>query len=116
MQEKTTPSRRLSTRVENLQDVWVYWKCSGKEDLSRVRDLSMRGLFIETERTRPEGTVTSLNFLVQEGQIRADAIVRHAQPGAGLGLKFVAVGESDRPHLAALMTRLRGGARFHASH
>ena len=45
---------------------------------------------------------------VQEGQIRADAVVRHVKPGGGLGLKFQAVSEKDRPNLAALMKRLRG--------
>ncbi len=48
-----------------------------------------------------------LDFLVPEGQIRAEAIVRHIAPGKGLGLKFTAVTEQDSPHLAALLTRLR---------
>jgi len=47
-------------------------------------------------------------FLVKEGQIRADAIVRHTRPGIGLGLKFTALSEQDRPKLAALLNRLRG--------
>ena len=47
-------------------------------------------------------------FLVKEGQIRADAIVRHMRPGIGLGLKFTALSEQDRPKLAALLNRLRG--------
>jgi hypothetical protein len=33
--------------------------------------------------------------------------VRHVKPGDGLGLKFQAVSEKDRPNLAALMKRLR---------
>jgi len=45
---------------------------------------------------------------VQEGQIRADAVVRHVQSGKGLGLKFTALSEQDRPKLSALLTRLRG--------
>lgn len=69
--------------------------------------MSMGGLFIETPQARPSGTVTRLDFLVAEGQIRADAVVRHARPGTGLGLKFTALGEQDRPKLAALITRLR---------
>lgn len=58
------------------------------------------------------GTKTRLDFLVQEGQIRAEAVVRHIQPGNGLGLKFTAVTEQDSPRLAALLTRLRSFARF----
>ena len=46
------------------------------------------------------GAKTNLHFLVEEGQIRAEAI--------GLGLEFTAVREEDRQHLADLMKRLRG--------
>ena len=69
--------------------------------------MSMGGLFIETPQPRAEGILTRLHFLVQEGQIRADAVVRHAKSGVGLGLKFTALSEQDRPNLAALLTRLR---------
>jgi hypothetical protein len=93
--------------VQAPGDVWVYWKCQGRDDVSLVRNLSMGGLFIETAQPWPLGTVTRLDFLVAEGQIRADAIVRHARAGAGLGLKFTALSEQDRPKLAALVTRLR---------
>jgi len=75
--------------------------------VSRVKDMSVGGLFIETPRIKRLDAATSLHFLVQEGQIRANAIVRHVKPGGGLGLKFKAVSEKDRPHLAALMRRLR---------
>ena len=99
--------RRFSSRVESKNDVWVYWEGSGDRDLSRVKDLSIGGLFIQTPKAKRIGSTTNLHFLVQEGQIRADAVVRHVQPGGGLGLKFTAVNEKDRPNLAALMRRLR---------
>jgi hypothetical protein len=104
------PSRRFSSRVESKYDVWVYWESSGDRDLSRVMDLSMGGLFIQTARPKRIGSTTNLHFLVEEGQIRADAVVRHVKPGGGLGLKFKAVSEKDRPNLAALMRRLRSSS------
>jgi hypothetical protein len=70
--------------------------------------MSMGGLFIETPLLKAQGVPTQLHFLVQEGQIRADAVVRHAKSGVGLGLKFTALSELDRPKLAALLARLRG--------
>lgn len=103
-----TPSRRLTSRVPALEDVWLYWYCNGQEDISRVRDMSMGGLFLETPLPRAAGVLTKLHFLVQEGQIRADAVVRHAKSGVGLGLRFTALSEPDRPKLAALLARLRG--------
>jgi len=71
----------------------------------------MRGLFVQTERARHVDAPIRLYFLVQEGQIRAEAVIRHAKPGSGLGLKFTALTEGDGPRLAELMTRLRSLSR-----
>ena len=91
----------------------MYWRCHGREDVSRVSDMSTGGLFIETSEPKDEGVRARLDFLVQEGQIRADAEVRHASSGIGLGLKFTALSEQDRPKLAALLTRLRAARNSH---
>lgn len=99
------PSRRFNSRFEALGDVWVYWQCDGGDDTSRVRNLGVGGLFIETRKPTVEGTKVTLEFLVQEGQIRAYAVVRHVQAGHGLGLKFTALSDGDRPRLATLMGR-----------
>jgi len=100
------PSRRRYPRLREPQGVWVYWDCKGREDTSPVRDLSTGGLFLETEEVRDVDATIKLDFLVQEGQIRAKATVRHVEPGSGLGLKFTALTEEDGPRLTALMTRL----------
>ena len=57
----------------------------------------MRGLFVQTERVRDVDAPIRLDFLVQEGQVRAEAVVRHVKPGSGLGLKFTALAEEDGP-------------------
>ena len=69
--------------------------------------MNLGGLFVETRTSRALGSEVKLEFLVQEGQIRADAIVRRVEPGRGLALKFTAVSDQDRPRLAKLMVRLR---------
>src|SRR6516164_2236490 len=84
-------SRRLSSRIESDNSVWVYWECAGDCDLSRVKNLSAGGLFIETLRTKRLGAMANLHFLVREGQLRANAVVRRVKPGGGLGLKSKAV-------------------------
>jgi len=101
------PSRRFHTRVESRDSVWAYWECKERRDLSGVKNLSVGGLFIETTTLEHIGTTAQLHFLVDEGEIRAPAIVEHVRPGSGLGLRFHAVPEKDRPNLAALITRLR---------
>jgi len=106
IQQIHSGSRRLNSRVESGDSVWVYWECNGDHDLSPVLDVSVAGLFIKTFKTKRLGAKTNLHFLVQEGQIRAEAVVRHVRPGGGLGLKLHAVSEKDRPNLTALVRRL----------
>jgi hypothetical protein len=52
------------------------------------------------------GALVKLDFLVQEGRIGGEAVVRHVKSG-GLGLKFSAMGDEDQKRLKALITRLR---------
>ena len=85
----------------------MYWSSVGYDDTSRVRDLGSGGLFVQTRKTKSVGSKTNVHFLVEEGQIRAEAVVRHVKPGRGLGLQFTAVREEDRQRLAGLMKRLR---------
>jgi PilZ domain len=108
MQPITGPSRRRSSRIPAIDDVWVYWESEPYRDISRVRDLSPSGLFLETRARKKEGEVVRLHFLVQEGQIRAEAEVRHvAENGRGFGMKINSVSTQDAPHLRRLLSRLR---------
>jgi hypothetical protein len=65
------------------------------------------GIFLETRARRREGDQVSLHFLVQEGPIRAEAVVRHAEPGRGLGMKISSLSSQDAPQLTRLLSRLR---------
>ena len=107
MQQQFPHSRRFSSRLPTRGDVYVCWGSAGYDDTSRVRDLSLGGLFVQTRKLKLVGTKTNIHFLVEEGQIRAEAVVRHVHRGSGLGLEFTAVREEDRPRLAELMQRLR---------
>jgi PilZ domain len=106
--------RRWTSRVDTFDTVEgasVYWRCNGLDDVSTVRDLSFGGLFIETSVAVPVGAVATIDFLVREGQIRAEAVVRHVRPTSGLGLKFTAMHKTDHPRLGMLITRMRHSAR-----
>lgn len=70
----------------------------------------MDGLFIETPKPMAVGATIKLHFLVPEGEIRTEAVVRYVKPGHGLGLEFTAVRGEDRPGLEALIKRLRGSS------
>jgi PilZ domain len=107
LQQRAFSSKRLNLRVKTREGVWVYWRCHGREDTSRVRDLSLGGLFVETATPREVNSTAEVDFLVQEGQIRVAAVVRHRETGRGLGLKFTAINDGGRPRLTELMNRLR---------
>jgi len=99
-------SRRATPRTEAGDSVYAFWYCNGRGNLSRVRNANLGGIFIETPEGQDLGASAELYFLVNEGQIRAKAVVRHAQPGVGLGLKFIALNDQDRLRFGALMKRL----------
>jgi PilZ domain len=107
LKELASPSRRFTSRIETRESVWVDWRCAGREDISRVRNISLGGLLVETQMSRGVGSTVDLEFLVPEGQIRADAVVKRVEPSRGLAMKFTAINEEDHARLAALMNRLR---------
>ncbi|MGH9742743.1 MAG: PilZ domain-containing protein [Candidatus Acidiferrum sp.] len=96
-----------SSSFETSEGVWVYWRCGGADDVSRVRDLSVTGLFLATETARQVGAKAKIEFLVEEGQIRTEAVVRRSEASSGLGCQFIAINDEDRSRLAALLGRLR---------
>src|SRR6267143_3764191 len=108
MQQQIPHSRRSSSRIGTTGALYACWGSERYDDTSQVRDLSSGGLFVLTQESKPVGAKANLHFLVEEGQIRAEAVVRHVKPGRGLGLQFISVREEDRPRLAGLMKRLRG--------
>src|SRR5260370_39457895 len=57
-------SRRLASRVATPEGVWVYWRCYGMDNVSRVSELSDGGLFIDTGVTRQRGVEDTLELLV----------------------------------------------------
>lgn len=110
LQPLRTICRRRVSRFDAGDGVWAYWSAPKTDDVSPVRDLSVGGLFLATEKPTSEGAKLKMDFLVQEGQIRVEAEVRHFEPHQGLGLKFTAISEQDRHRLASLLTRLRSNS------
>jgi c-di-GMP-binding flagellar brake protein YcgR len=109
--QKPFYSRRKTLRVDTPEGVRVYWSSAGRNDVLRVRNLSFGGVFIDTHEPQSVGAKAQIDFLVEEGQIRTKAVVRHVEGANGMGLEFTAVAQEDRPHLATLLTRLRGLSR-----
>jgi hypothetical protein len=106
LSSSVAPARRRITRIPS-SDLWVYWEGSPYHDISRVRDLSPAGLFVETRFRVATGAKLRMHFLVQEGQIRLDAQVCHTRQGQGHGLKIQSVLPKDIPQFDALLARMR---------
>lgn len=98
-------------RLPATWDVWVYWECGGRGDVSHVRDLSTAGIFIETPRRRSKGELVQVHFLVPEGQISLDGIVAQTEAAKGLGLKYQTVAATDIANLTSLLDRVRSESR-----
>ena len=98
--------RRGSPRAEPAEDVYAFWSCDRFSDLSRLRNLSMGGIFIETAFRKQIGALVELHFLVGEGQIIANAVVRHVNPGNGMGLRLATLEGQNRLRFGVLMKRL----------
>ena len=106
VKKQVVASRRHHERVETPQGVWVVWNCGRVEDTSRVRDVSVGGLFVETLKVCPVDATVKLHFLVEDGEIAADANVRYVKAGSGLGLKFKTVRTEDQERFAIMIKRL----------
>jgi PilZ domain len=106
MLEEQVLHPRKHRRVKTPQGVLVVWQCGRTEDTSRVKDLSVGGLFIETKKVCPVDAAVRLNFLVEDGEIMADATVRHVKAGSGLGVQFKAVRREDHVHFATMIKRV----------
>jgi hypothetical protein len=103
-------SRRCESRIEISDGVWIIWRCSGREMVSTVHNISPGGLFVESASPRPFGATAEVHFLVPEGKIAGEAVVKHSQTGRGIGLRFTRILETDRLRMVGLIKRLRSAA------
>ena len=105
-----SPSRRCEFRIEISDGVWIIWRCSDREMVSTVQNISPGGLFVECASPRPFGARAEVHFLVPEGKIAGEAVVKHSQTGRGIGLRFTRILETDRMRMVGLIKRLRSAS------
>lgn len=106
LKKQVLHSRRHHKRIETPEGVCAIWRCGRTEDTSRVKDLSVGGVFIETMKVCPVGATVELHFLVEDGEIRVSATVRYIKAGSGLGLQFKTVRSEDQVRFATMIKRL----------
>jgi hypothetical protein len=87
-------SRHKASRVET-PEVRVFWNCGERHDVLSVLNLSFGGIFVETHKSHDVRAKAKMDFLMEEGQIRTTAVVRHVRDTQGMGLQFTAVAQED---------------------
>ena len=92
-----TPSRQ-SDRYSPYRDLQMKYEGRSEDVPLRVPDLSEHGMFINTPREFPEGSVLKLQFmLTRTGYlVTARGEVRYCLPGIGIGVEFFDISEESK--------------------
>ncbi len=105
MPEASSKNDRRYTRIATPKGVWVAWQDGARQEVSRVQDLNIGGLFVTTEHPAALGTAISILLAVPEGEIRGRAVVRNLS-ARGMGVEFVELREQDSARIQRLIARL----------
>lgn len=82
------------------------WYGGGQQQVSRVKSLSMGGVFLCGPITLREGSDLTVVFEVPGGMVLAEAVVRNTVPGEGMGVEFAKMNDASRALLEQLLARL----------
>jgi PilZ domain len=92
--------RRLHDRSRLIVD--VYFNGADATGVASTKDISIGGLYMNTQTEVPEGALLLLRIpLGDDQQIVVNAEVMYSNPGHGVGVRFQGLSEEDR----ALMER-----------
>jgi hypothetical protein len=106
MTAETFCGARRHERISLPQGMSVTWYGSGQQQVSRVKTLSLGGLFLCGANTLRVGTDLTLVFEVPGGMVLAEAVVRNIVPGEGMGVEFTKMNPENRVLLEELLKRL----------
>jgi len=106
MIEKPSRQKRRYPRIVLPKGMFVAWHGGDLQLFSRVRTLSMGGLFISAPNPPQVGTKLRLAFEVPGGNANAEAIVRNIVRGEGMGVEFTRLELKARILLEKLLKRL----------
>ncbi len=106
MPKETPRETRRHQRISLPKGMSVTWYGGGQQQVSRVKTLSMGGLFLCGSITQRVGTDLTLVFEVPGGVILAEAVVRNIVPGEGMGVEFTKMNPQSQALLEELLTRL----------
>lgn len=92
--------RRQHDRSRLIVD--VFFDGTDATGVASTKDISLGGLYMNTQMVIPEGSVLLIRIPLSDGQqVVVNAEVMYSNPGFGIGVRFQGLTESDR----ALMER-----------
>jgi hypothetical protein len=87
--------RREHDRSRLIVD--VYFDGADATGVASTKDISLGGLYMNTQANLPEGAVLLLRIPLSEGrQVIVNAEVMYSNPGHGVGVRFQGLTEGDR--------------------
>jgi len=93
MPEKPDHERRLNPRVADADVVQIEFVAPS----SKVRDLSVSGLYLVDTRPLQRGQPVDLKLTLSKGDpIRIRGMVRRVDPGAGAAIEFIQIDAAGR--------------------
>ncbi len=105
MDTKAKKTRR-HPRVKSPKGLFVAWETGSRRAVSRVETLSLGGVFIYTPEPPPVGSTINILLDMQNGDVRARAVVRRVAPRKGMGIEFISMTPEDRARLNKQLQQL----------
>jgi hypothetical protein len=96
---ETPKKTRRHPRVKSPKGLFVAWETGARRAVSRLETLSLGGVFIHTPEPPAIGSMINILLDMQNGDVRARAIVRRVAPSEGMGIEFISMTPEDRARL-----------------
>jgi PilZ domain-containing protein len=95
--EDDDPSREERRRYDRSRlIVDVFFDGSDATAVASTKDLSVGGLYMNTQQELPEGGLLTLRLPFAEGDVVVNAEVIYSNPGRGVGVRFHGLSEDSR--------------------
>jgi PilZ domain len=86
--------RRLHDRARLIVD--VFFNGEDATGVASTKDISLGGLYMNTQASLPEGALLTLRLPLGERQIVLSGEVMYSNPGRGVGVRFRELSDEDR--------------------
>ena len=93
-----SPPVRSHNRYAAYRDLAIAYEGYSEDIPVRAPDISATGMFINTARRFPEGSIVKVHFRLTRSsyEINARAEVRYCLPGVCIGVEFIDIADADR--------------------